>query len=172
MSKGPGYQKRAGKYGKVVYIRVRPEDCMTCIDVVHKVGRIGYGMGFAQLVSIALATLCETVRKDGAIPKRTGFEYAEMMMPWDADTRNTKSKVKLNKQLDLAGPEAYTPTVPVGHEVTGEVESRNPMVMRLEAKLAELDTRDKIDPEGIENREEERLQLLAQIAEEYRKEQQ
>lgn len=166
---GPGYTKRAGKHGKVVYIRVNPNDCMTCIDVCQKVKTITTGMSFAQLVSFALATLCRTVRDDGAVPKRSGFEYAEMMSPWDVNTKNTKTKIRLNKAAELQGSEFVVPALPVGQDNEDVVISNNPRIAKWEREVQELRAKQVIDP--VNDRSTEIDQLTQMIAEEYRKDQ-
>lgn len=156
------------KVGRVVYIRVNPKDCMSCIDVCQKVGTVTTGMSFAQLVSLALSSLLETVRRDGAIPTRGGFEYSQMLQPWSGGG-NTKTTVQLNKAIELKGSEFIVPPLPVGQEVTDVVISRNPRIARLERQLIEEQEKQRLDP--VNDRSEEILQLNQQIAAEYQKDQ-
>lgn len=65
--------------GRVVKIRINPDDCMSVIDVIAQTGLLPKGASFAQVVTTALATLLEGVRRAKIIPTRDGFEYAAMM---------------------------------------------------------------------------------------------
>jgi len=158
------------KTGRVVYIRVNPKDCMSCVDVCQKVGLVTRGMSFAQLVSLALSSLLETVRKDGAIPTRDGYEYNEMMAPWEGG-KNTKVTVQLNRAIELQGSEFVVPPLPTGQDNKDVVISRNPAIARYENLIRELQEKKKYSPENADAYDEEILQYTAQIAEEYKKEQ-
>lgn len=150
------------KAGRVIYVRVNPKDCMSCIDVCHKVITITRGMSFAQLVSVALSTMLETMRHEGIIPIREGFEYSQMMAPWDADRKMTKTKFKLNKEIELQGSEFIAPALPIDK---GEMSS--PATRRLEKQIAELSARHQADP--LNSKLEEILALNEQLANEYAK---
>lgn len=157
------------KAGRVVYIRVNPKDCMSCIDVCQKVATVTKGMSYAQLVSMALATLLETMRANHVIPNRDGFEYNEMMQPWSDGKGNTKLKVQLNKAVELQGSEFIVPILPIGQEDKDVVISNNPAIARLENQLREIMAKQQVDE--LNDRSDEILQLNQQIAAEYAKEQ-
>lgn len=65
--------------GKVVTIRVSPKDCLAVLDIMKKVGIDVKGASFPALVSLALSSMIETMKKAQQIPERDGFEYLDMM---------------------------------------------------------------------------------------------
>ncbi len=69
--------------GRVMSIRVRPQDCMTAIDILTKAGQDPTRLSFASVVNTALSIAFATLRDLKLIPTRDGFEYTEMMEVWD-----------------------------------------------------------------------------------------
>jgi hypothetical protein len=65
--------------GEVVHIRVSPEDIMTAIDIIDKSGMQTMGMSLAMVVKWAMSFAFEATRASGAMPRRDGFEYSEMI---------------------------------------------------------------------------------------------
>lgn len=65
--------------GKVVRLRLSPQDCMTVIDVLDNaeipIGRLGV----SNAASIAFSLLLKEKRTKGEVPNRMGFEYLNMM---------------------------------------------------------------------------------------------
>ena len=100
------------KPGRVVTMRVNSKDCMGVVDVLDKVGAYTPGMSFAQAVSIALASLLETVRTAGALPERTGFEYLEMMQRFPTDRRRGKA-MAIAEAIELHRAEGNIPAIAV-----------------------------------------------------------
>lgn len=100
--------------GQVVRIRVAPKDCLSVIDVLQKAGINTTGMSFSSVVSLALSSLLEGIRKGGVIPDRDGFEFQEMMQPYlnNAHTR----KVGITNAIYSAGGEFTAPAVAVTPE--------------------------------------------------------
>jgi len=99
--------------GEVVRIRVNPQDAMSVADIVRKLGFNYTGMSFSQACAIALSSLLETVRENGAIPRRDGFEFAEIMAPFGLKQR-TGRKLDITKTFNLlAGSEGRVPAIPV-----------------------------------------------------------
>lgn len=68
--------------GRVVKIRLEPQLCMACVDVVNKVGANRDGISFAQVVILALNSAVAAFKANGLIPDRDGFEYSSMMKPF------------------------------------------------------------------------------------------
>jgi hypothetical protein len=89
------------KSGEVVHIRVNPEDVMACIDICKKAQVYIVGMSLAQVVRVALSGLLESARSSGVIPRREGFEYAEMVQPILAVGRNGK-KLSISSAIEIA----------------------------------------------------------------------
>ena len=67
------------RVGRVVSIRLSPQDCMAVVDAAKKMGVRMQQVSFPQLVSLALSAALESFRQNGIIPERDGFEYSEMM---------------------------------------------------------------------------------------------
>lgn len=65
--------------GRVARIRVNPQDAMGVADVLHALGVDDQRFSFDQAVRIALSSLLESARAHGAIPRRDGFEYSNLM---------------------------------------------------------------------------------------------
>lgn len=89
------------KAGKVVSLRVNPKNCLTVLDVCRELGvNPSAGYSFGQLVSIALSSLLETVRQQAIVPERTGFEYSEMMKPFEEPSKRAfAQKIKLSNNI-------------------------------------------------------------------------
>lgn len=79
--------------GNVVTIRVEPEDCMAVADIVSISGVHIRGMSFSAAVSQVLKALLEYHRLNGNIPKRTGFDYEEVMQPFADKSKGGKKSV-------------------------------------------------------------------------------
>lgn len=88
--------------GKVVTIRLNPRDCMGVLDVIDKAGLSIEGASFPALVSLALGSLLQTVRDEGVIPDRAGFEYSEMMAPYHGQ-RSNRRKLEITDTIHKAG---------------------------------------------------------------------
>ena len=125
--------------GKVVTIRINPKDCMSILDVLGVTNQMIKGASFPALASLALSALLETVRKNGAIPTRDGFEYNDMMAPY-IGTRRDGVKLAVADTIHRAGSEMRIASVPQEPtealaDATTEV---TPEVMRARRRLAEL----------------------------------
>ena len=88
--------------GKVASIRVNPKDCMGVVDVVEAAGLRVEGMSFPAMVSLALGSLLQTMRDQGIIPDRAGFEYNEIMAPFHG-SRRSKRKLEITDTIHKAG---------------------------------------------------------------------
>lgn len=67
------------KPGKVATIRLRPEDCMSIVDILELAKINTNGMTFAAACSAAVGVAMATLRDNGVLPTRQGFEYTDMM---------------------------------------------------------------------------------------------
>ena len=90
------------KMGRVVRVRVSPDDCMACVDIIKQVGGdVLVGASFAQVVSLSLRSLIQSAREGGAIPHRDGFEYSEMMQPYaDQPHLDRERKLKISTTIE------------------------------------------------------------------------
>jgi hypothetical protein len=90
------------KGGRVVRLRLSPQDCMSVVDVAERIGMAPRGASFAQLVSMALSSLLEGVRAAEIVPRRDGFEYLEMMEPFkDQPLQDRARKLAITKSMKL-----------------------------------------------------------------------
>jgi hypothetical protein len=141
------------KAGKVVTIRVNPRDCMSCVDVVQKVALVTPGMSFAQIVSIALSSLLAGVREAGILPNRDGFEYGQLMQPWETDPRNVRArKLDITRELETAtaGGERQIPALTVDYQK-----------VRKERRMKELIGKREADPMNFSPEEQAEVTRLA-----------
>lgn len=82
-------------------LRVNPTDAMAIVDVIDTIGVSKENLSFAQATKIALSTLLESARQQGTIPRREGFEYLEMMKPFEADNYSSRAaKLRITKELN------------------------------------------------------------------------
>ncbi len=96
--------------GRVTSIRVNPSDCMGVIDVVECAGVQQSGASFAMHVSLALSVCIETMRKNGLIPERTGYEYSEMMQRFEGNEGQKKRQLAYANSIHLQGSEFHVPS--------------------------------------------------------------
>lgn len=81
------------KGGRVITIRVNPEDIMGCIDLVKKADSNMPGMSTAMIVRLALSGLLESARRAGVVPRRDGFEFEQMIAPFDRQGHGRKMNI-------------------------------------------------------------------------------
>jgi len=104
------------KAGNVVSIRVNPTDCMAVVDVIKKTGVYTPGMSFAQMVSLALSGVLQTLRDTQLIPDREGWEYNELVGPYINKQNGRKLEVtkvinSIGSELKVSGLSKPTQTV-------------------------------------------------------------
>jgi hypothetical protein len=99
--------------GSVVRIRVNPKDTMSVIDLVKRSGLDITGMSFPTMVSLALSASMNTMRENGHLPTRDGFEYAEMTYGiLGVGQKSDARKRMINNTVQSAGPR-FAVTVPM-----------------------------------------------------------
>lgn len=94
--------------GIVATIRVNPKDCMAVVDVMEAVGITTEGMSFPAMISLTLSSLLQTARDNNQIPTRDGFEYNEIMAPYQRQKRN-KRKLEITDTLHKLGSSVNVP---------------------------------------------------------------
>ncbi len=82
--------------GRVVRIRVNPQDCMSVLDIMNLIGVHPKRVSFDQAVRMALSSLIESIKASGVIPTRDGFEYTDMMNEFRAEPRNVKEVLQFS----------------------------------------------------------------------------
>lgn len=98
------------KAGVVVSLRVNPKDCMSVVDVMGRTGLISPGMSFSAMCSLTLSSLLETMRQQGHLPDRSGFEFSELVGPYMTG-KNTK-RIAAAKAIEQVGSDFSAPTLP------------------------------------------------------------
>lgn len=98
------------KAGLVISLRINPKDCMSVVDVLAKTGTVIPGMSFSAMTALALSSLLETMRQQGKIPTRDGFEFSEMMTPYLSGKH--ARKVATAKALEGLGSDFSAPVLP------------------------------------------------------------
>lgn len=96
--------------GKVVRIRVNPEDCQSVLDLCERVGIPTSGMSYAQCVSVALASLLETARAQKILPKPDPFQFLNRMQPF-VDTSHHRKKLEVARTIGELGATFHAPAV-------------------------------------------------------------
>lgn len=133
--------------GIVTSLRVNPTDAMSVIDMLDYLGVPKENMSFAQAAKIVLASSLEAYRQQGFIPRRTGFEYSEMIAPF---TRQDPGAHAAKLQLTKTKPELRVePSVP---------EAFDRRIRRL--RFEELMVKRNAAPESMDADEKEELSLL------------
>ena len=115
------------KPGQVVHVRISPQDCLACVDIVKAIGINTTNMSFALVVKIALASCLESMRQNNVIPKRGGFEFADMMAPFkEFREQRQASKLHAARIIDSIGekfqPPAIVPADPKLERITARMD--------------------------------------------------
>ncbi len=97
------------KPGKVITIRVRPEDILTAFDVVKKTGALPENYSLATIVNSALAISFATLRSLNFVPTRDGFEYTETLNNWEAAKKSRESQLLTTNALNTTHAPSLTP---------------------------------------------------------------
>lgn len=98
------------KAGVVISQRINPTDCMSVVDVLGKTGILMEGMSFSAMCSLALSSLLETMRQQGHIPRRTGFEFTDLVGPY-LSGKNAK-RIHTAKAIEAIGSDFSAPALP------------------------------------------------------------
>lgn len=101
------------KGGKVVRLRINPQDCMGVADTLEKLGVTSERFSFDQAVRVALSSLLESARAHGAIPRRDGFEYTKMMERFvERMPQDRALKLAVTELMDKSTAMQVKPLVP------------------------------------------------------------
>ena len=141
------------KPGRVVYIRLTPKDCMSCVDVTAQAGYNPNPMSFGQIVSSAIGVMLESLRQTKIIPDREGFEYASMMARWASDVKADRGiKLGITRALEFSErPTLKTITI-------------DPVLARKKIEFEELAFKANHDEQNMSEADKVRLQeLLAEL---------
>ena len=146
----------------VLHIRLNPEDMLGCIDVLKSVEAATAGMSMNQAVRAALQVMLNTLRQQGTIPNRAGFEYNEMIAPFSQVTQVRKLQtLAINTNMELARVQNDLPASPLSMSTMHAIIEDSPAVKRQKGKLLsrimELDGKKSIDPLNFGTEEEQEL---------------
>ena len=122
--------------GEVVRIRVNPKDAASVADIVRLTGFDYVGMSFSQACAIALSSLLETMRQSGAIPTRDGFDYSEVMKPFQM-RKQSKRKLDIANLITSLGAKISVPAIPY--------DTADPEKQKRRRRYEELKTRKELD---------------------------
>lgn len=136
--------------GRVVTIRVMPKECMACVDVLRALGVIEQGMTFSRVVSLALMSLVKTAQDLKAIPVRDGFEFNEMMQPFEDTPSHRRRGLAISRALDERGPALAVP--PLVSDYTR---------VRMQRRLDELVAKRQADPDNFSAAEQAEAEQLS-----------
>lgn len=100
------------KPGKVITIRVRPEDILTAFDIVKKTGALPENYSLATIVNSALSISFATLRGLNFVPTRDGFEYTETLTNWAAAKSSREAQLLATNTLNTAHAVALPPPLP------------------------------------------------------------
>lgn len=135
--------------GKVARIRLNPTDCMGVIDVVAHIGLDPKVYSFDQVTRLALSSLLEAVRQHNIIPTRDGFEYGDMMRPFE-----TRSVVSQARKMEI------TTFVNRSAVQIAPVIELSPELKRKKVRWLELATKKEADELNWSAAEDEELMTL------------
>ena len=99
--------------GRIARIRVNPQDCMGVLDTMKLLELKPEKFTFDQAVRIVLSSLLESARSHGAIPRRDGFEYSQMMAQFIQRITSDRTKTfEVTRLLNTASIRPVLPDVP------------------------------------------------------------
>lgn len=123
---------------------------MSCVDVAKQAGYNPHPMSFSQVVSSTLGIVLESLRQNNIVPRRDGFEYADMMRHWDFDVKADRvAKLGITKALQFSTMQPLRNV------------ALNPALNRLRVRFDELASRWNADPENMGPYEIEEMNRLA-----------
>jgi len=108
---------------------------MAAVDVVRKLGLVTSGISFAQVVSLALSAALESLRRNGTLPTREGFEFSELLQPFKYD--NPRHRGRKLDITQLVQSEAGLVAPPVPTEMPTEFELAQAVKMQRFVELEE-----------------------------------
>lgn len=134
----------------VFSLRVNAPDAMSVVDTLNVLGIPSDNLSFSQATKIVLAALLENQRQAGNIPRRSGFEYTEMLEPFvkpniSARSARLKSAAELSKEHTI-------PSLLAQHESSDRRSRR--------VQYEELMFRRNEDPVNFSNEDMEKLATL------------
>lgn len=148
------------KAGKVATIRLRPEDCMSVVDILDRAKVNTTGMTFAAAVATAVGIAMATLRDNGVLPTRQGFEYTELM---DQFVERPKVRsIKLPQQFSEIAVEGLSMT---GARVTNANNSApvSTELRQAQIRLNELEIKKTHASDSWSDTDEEEYQKLTEI---------
>lgn len=129
---------RAFVPGRVVKIRLSPQDCMAVVDVTSLTGVMVPGISFAQLVSSCLSSVLAGLREQRIIPTREGFEYAVMLEPFkDQPHIDRAQKLRITKDIKLQA--VYRQHAPVAAPVVDRQKNARFTELAVKMEMHEVD---------------------------------
>ena len=97
--------------GKVIYIRLNPQDCMSIVDIVDKLRIPTANMSFALAAKLAISSMLESFRANGVIPIRDGFEYTQLLSRFTDTKANRAAKLARTTLVEGLGESYQAPAL-------------------------------------------------------------
>lgn len=143
-------------------VRMNPQEVMSCIDCVNAVGADMEGMSLSAVVKRGISIALQTLRSSEVIPTRDGFEYEQMIAPYEGLTRVQKIKVghklvmedQQRQAMDIPPPSLHT-------KVDPRVASITPQEARLTRRRGELLLKQNADPDNFDGNEAAELDRIS-----------
>lgn len=171
------------KGSAVVHLRVDPIDVMACVDAARLAGMIVPGMSLASVIRAGVMAMAETLRGMRVLPEREGWEYNEMVTPYQRVAISVKAhtaRAITGRDVERDVHDLPRPAIPHGLEPretapgppTMPTKALPPLskagvnrLARLLRQEAELVFRKREDPENFtEGQEKELAVVRAEIA--------
>jgi len=154
------------KGGRVLRMRLNPEDVMSCIDIVQRSNITLSAASLDTVCRLALSGLLEAARIAGTVPRRDGFEYEQMISKYIGARQQGKLIALATVEDEEARRRAFDDTravVPVTHASFNAEDEFDKLIIkkgRLLVRSQELDFKYKADPENMSDEEQqERIRL-------------
>lgn len=133
-------------HGRIARIRVNSKDCMAIVDLLEKIGMQVKGMSFSQGVSIALSSTMESLRQQGVLPVRDGFEYNNLMKRFPPDVKAARARaLDITRTMNKAGPDAQVPAVMPSRKVAQAEQRLGELTLKMEADPLNVSEQDQLE---------------------------
>jgi hypothetical protein len=151
--------------GIVVRLRVPPRDVMSCIDCVQAAKAEMTGMSISAVIRRGMSIAMGTLRSNKVIPERDGYEYEQMVAPYDC--RTGAEKITAGHLMVIADQNAEINDTPVptlstqtNRTVGGSIVV-TPREARLNREKIELLFRQEQDPLNFDEADQKKLEGIS-----------
>lgn len=129
--------------GKVVRVRLMPQEIMACIDIVRATKQpVVDGLSLDGVVRAGITSMCVTLWRAGLLKQRDGFEFADMIKPF-VQARLSR-KVQLAHTMNLAELQAQSKDI----QLYGGLDIEQPELTEDDIVTSRERTRETLRAEG------------------------